>query len=161
MTEIYTLSALEKLKKRILLFRILIPLFLFGGLLVCILLCIGVNTGNADARQLAVVLTAVLSGWTAISLLMLGLRPSKARKAHFDGILADSPVCRTGTLVSVGPRLYIPRSITIRKVTVLSDGTEEILNILADRASLLPAPGTVLTFRTVRSYISEIGGLHE
>ena len=161
MTEIYTAPALEQLKKKLLICRILVPVFLLGGLLACILLCTGVNTRNADGRQLVVVLTAVLSGWAAICILILLLKPLKARKAHFEGILSDASAVRTGMLLSVSGKLYIPNSITIRKVTLLTDGEEQVLNILADQARLLPAPGTELTVRTVRSYIAGIGGSHE
>lgn len=160
MTEIYTVPRLECLKKKLRVSKILIPAFLFGGLLACILLCTGVNTANADRRQLITVLTAVLTGWAAICIFELVCRPAKAKKEHFERILAEPAAERTGTLISAGDKLYIPRSICIRKVTILFKEGTEVLNILADQATLLPAPGTEITVRTVCSYIAGIGGGH-
>lgn len=158
MTEIYTLSRLEQLKRKLRISKILLPGFLFGGLLACILLCIGVNTVNADLRQLITILTAVLTGWIAICIFELVYRPVKARKEHFERILSEASADRTGTLVSVGDKLYIPHSICIRKVTFQFEGDHEALNILADQADLLPPPGAEITVRTVCSYIAGIGG---
>ena len=160
MTEIYTVPRLEKLKRKLRICRILIPLFLLGGLLACILVCTGVTTANADRRQLITVLTAVLSGWTAICIYELAFRSVKAKAEHFKGILDDQSAELTGTLVSTGEKIYIPHSICIRKVIFASGEEEIILNILADQAELLPPPGTTVTVRTVRSYIAGIGDSH-
>ena len=60
--------------------------------------------------------------------------------------------------LSADAKLTIPGSITVRNVRFRFETGEETLNILADKASLLPAPGAAVTVRTVRTFVAGIGG---
>ena len=141
--------------------RLAAILIFLAGLLACILLCTRVTTANAAARQLTVVIVAVITGWTAICLRVLLVQPLRVKAAHVRGILAGEETERSAILMSVGDKLFLPRSVTIRKVMVRTGETEETLSILDELAPRLPEPGTQLVLRTVRSYITGMGGCHE
>lgn len=161
MNRIYTRERLSALERGGRIWRLIAFLVFLAGLIACILLCLNVTTENAGRRQWAVVITAVLSGWIAISLHVLLAQPLKARAAHFRGILEYEETEMTGVLIEVGDRVFLPRSVTIRKVQVRIGEKDETLNILADQAGLLPEPGTAFLLNTVRSYITGIGASHE
>ena len=160
MTEIYPATDANRMKRSLPWLRFAALFFLLGGIAACIVLCTGVTTGNAAHRQWTVVLIAILSGWAFLLIRHLAVKPLNARLQHFEGILneTDPAVTREGVFLSAGAKLAIPGSITVRKVRFRFETGEETLNILADKASLLPAPGTAVTVRTVRTFVAGIGG---
>lgn len=162
MTEIYPVVEAKRMKRFLPWLRFAALFFLLGGIAACILLCIGVTTGNAARRQWAVVLIAIFSGWSFLLIRYLALKPLRARLQHFEGILNETEpaVTRDGVFLSVETRLTIPGSITVRKVRFRFETGEETLNMLADKTALLPVPGTAVTVRTVRSFVEGIGGSH-
>lgn len=160
MTEIYPIGDAERMKRSLPWLRFAALFFLLGGIAACTVLCFGVTTGNAARRQWTVVLIAVASGWAFLLLRHLAVKPLNARLQHFEGILneTDPAVTREGVFLSAEGRLAIPGSITVRKVRFRFDTGEETLNLLADKTNLLPAPGTAVTVRTVRTFVAGIGG---
>ena len=162
MTEIYPVTDVKRMKCFLPWLRFAALFFLLGGIAVCILLCTGVTTGNATRRQWAVMLIAIFSGWSFLLIRHLALKPLSARLQHFEGILNEKEpaVTRDGVFLSVGTRLAIPGSITVRKVRFRFETGEETLNILSDKITLLPTPGTAVTVRTVRTFVAGIGGGH-
>lgn len=161
MKEIYTPDNARALARAGKIWRwVSLGIFL-AGLIACTLLCVRVTTENAGRRQLETVIIAILSGWVAISLWVLIVQPLRARAGHVRGILEGEETERTGVLISVGQKLFLPRSVTIRRVRVRVGKEEETLNILAELAEELPAPGTSLVLKTVRGYITGTGESHE
>lgn len=162
MTEIYPVADVKRMKRFLPWLRFAALFFLLGGIAACIALCTGVTTGNAARRQQAVVLIAIFSGWAFLLLRYLALKPMSARLQHFEGILNETEpaVTRDGVFLSVETRLAIPGSITVRKVRFRFETGEETLNMLSDKTSLLPSPGTAVTVRTVRTFVAGIGGGH-
>ena len=160
MTEIYPATDAKRMKRSLPWLRFAALFFLLGGIVACILLCIGVTTGNAARRQWTVVLIAILSGWAFLLIRSLAVKPLSARLQHFEGILNETEPAKTreGVFLSADAKLTIPGSITVRKVRFRFETGEETLNILADKASLLPAPGAAVTVRTIRTFVAGIGG---
>ncbi|MBR3763923.1 MAG: hypothetical protein IKK57_05145 [Clostridia bacterium] len=119
-----------------------------------IVLCTRVSTGNAQQLLLWVIALFTLAGWAAILLLWFVYVPAKAQAEHIGGMLAEEPQLLEGVLTIHRESFHIPRSVTVRKATLVTVEGEKSLHISAALARQLPAGGGKLRLMTVRRFIT-------
>ena len=87
-----------------------------SALIVCIALCMRVNTGNAERMLYTVIGLFTLAGWIAILLFRLVYLPSAAGYRHMKSILCGEETEMEGTLTLTPAAFQIPKGILARKV---------------------------------------------
>lgn len=128
------------------------------AMLACIVLCMQVNTGNAEQMLYTVIGLFTLAGWIAILLLRLIYFPSTAVCRHMKSIFGGEEEELEGRL-SLSPAAFqIPKGILARKISLAVEGEEEPrkLNIDDRLVKKLPSDGTRVRVRTVRKFITAI-----
>lgn len=153
MTEFYTASEADALRRRARAAVILAIGSLAVGLIVCVALCIGVTTLNALRRQWTTVTVSTLAGWIAILSVGLAAVPSRRLALHASRMLSGNREELCGVLTLDPMRVQIPRSIAIRKVRVTDGDAETVLNINDAKAAKLPLDGRRVRVLTVQRYI--------
>ena len=131
---------------------------LLSALIICIVLCAQVNTGNAERMLYTVIGLFTVAGWIAILLLRLIYFPSAAICRHMKSILGGAEEELEGRL-SLSPAAFqIPKGILARKISLAVEGEEEPrkLNIDDRLVKKLPPDGTRVRIRTVRKFITAI-----
>ena len=125
---------------------------LLSALIICIVLCAQVNTGNAERMLYTVI------GWIAILLLRLIYFPSAAVCRHMKSIIGGAEEELEGFLSLSPAPFQIPKGILARKVSLAVEGEEETrkLNINDRFVKKLPPDGTRVRVRTVRKFITAI-----
>lgn len=122
-------------------------------LAVCILLCMRVNTANASQLLLTNIGLFTLAGWTVILTLYYVYTPAKAQAVHIEGMLAEEPQLHEGICTLQENTFRIPKSITVRSVSIASCEDTVSLHVSAALARQLPPSGTRLRVWTVRRFI--------
>ena len=120
----------------------------------CIALCFFVRTANASRMLIRVIVLFTLGGWAAILLLNLVYYPARAGYTHMEGILAGETEVREGRLLILPGAFRIPKSITVRKVNLETEGETLHLSVLCGKVNQLPANGSRVRVCTVRNYIT-------
>ena len=161
MTRIYTEAEIERQKKKASSASAFACALLGAALIVCIVLCTRVNTANARSLLFWTIGIFTLAGWIAIIVYSLIYRPCHAKAAHAEGLMKEKTQELAGQLERVSPPFHIPKSVTVRKVTIHTENGAQTLSILSDLAGLLPAPGSYLKIQTARSYIIAFEVSHE
>ncbi|MBQ8556381.1 MAG: hypothetical protein IJ438_10995 [Clostridia bacterium] len=124
------------------------------ALVICIILCCMVDTGNSDTLLAAVIALSTLAGWTAILTLWFIYAPARAEAEHVAGIVQGEPEEAQGVLTIGAQRFRIPHSVTFYKAA-LTDGTEQrTFNLNVRLAEELPPSGTPVRILTVRKFIT-------
>lgn len=124
------------------------------ALTVCIILCTQVSTANAQTLLLSVIVLFTLAGWTAILLLYFSYAPAKAQAEHIRGMLAEEPQPCEGVLTLHRETFRIPKSVTVRKATLLTDDGPVSLSVSAGLARMLPRNSVRVRVWTVRRFIT-------
>ena len=127
---------------------------LLAGLLVCIMLCTRVNTGNADALLFAVIALATVTGWMAMLLLYFGYAPARAQCGHIQGILEGSTEEYTGEMHVLGEKIHIPKSVDMCKVALKCGEETKTFNVNSVLMDNLPANGAQVRVQIVRNFIT-------
>lgn len=120
---------------------------------VCILLCTRVTTANASRLLLTNIILFALSGWTVILTLYYVYAPAKAQAVHIGGMLAEEPTVYEGVYALLPGAFRIPKSITVRSVSIASGEDSTSLHISAALLRHMPPAGTNLRVWTVRRFI--------
>ena len=124
------------------------------ALIVCIILCTQVSTANAAAMLVWCIVLFTLAGWTCILTMYFSYAPAKAQSEHIRGMLAEEPRISEGVLTLHRETFRIPKSITVRKATLATDGGDLSLSVSAGLARQLPRDGVRLRIWTVRRFIT-------
>lgn len=134
------------------------------GWLASAALCFFVNTANAQRMLFWVIGLATVSGWVFILLRQMVHSPAYAEASHTAGILADETEKTEeyeGTLRLSPGAFQIPKSIAVRRATLINGEESVTLSIDAAYARRLPPDGSFLRVQTVRKYITGYEVLHE
>ena len=145
--------------RKLLLWRILLPLFSIAALAVCACIVLHTKTGNAARSFWSCLSVFTLGGWFVILVRMLRLLPIKRVIAHEKGILnsIESPAEHIGVLTRAGVWFTLPSSITLMKLVLLTDDGEKVnLSVEKSRMKLLPKDGTRVKVASVRGFITEV-----
>lgn len=154
MTELYTRRETERFRRLALCSGVLAAAALAAALAVCVLLCCRVRTLNAARLEKTVILVSVLSGWFALLLYFMVCRPARAEYRHMAGIRQGEKTEHSGVLTVSPAELTLPRSITVRKVTLSGDEGELALTLNARLARRMPPNGSRVRVSAVRKYIT-------
>ena len=133
------------------------------GWLASAALCFFVNTANAQRMLFWVIGLATVSGWVFILPRQMVHRPAYAEASHTAGILADETEKTEeyeGTLRLSPGAFQIPKSIVVRRATLINGEESVTLSIDAAYARRLPPDGSFLRVQTVRKYITGYEVLH-
>ncbi len=138
-----------------------------AALMICIVLCFGIRTANAETRRLTVIAVSTLGGWSVILLTEGLILPETREFRHEEGILLgvqdaatggfvrEDPETHFGEILSVDGVFRIPKSISFFPVT-LREGEETIpLRLNARNRKDFPPAGTRIRAVSVRGYITE------
>ncbi len=143
MTQLYTEKKLTFLKKRSGILKAFLITLMTVSLLAAIVMCFFVSSKTAGALLLAIIIEFTLSGWTAILVLNLSYLPAAREYKHMAHILKEEKECFEGD-ISVSPMEFqIPKSISIRKVTLTDGENIETFSVNSRFAHLLPKNGRV------------------
>jgi len=119
----------------------------------CIVMCLMVTTANAQKLQLAAVSLFTLAGWTDILLFFFVYAPARAQAEHIGGMLTQEPLVHEGVLTLLPEVFRIPRSITVRKASLMTADGAISLSVSAALSRQLPQ-GKPLRVWTVRGFIT-------
>ena len=137
------------------------------SLAVCVALCFGVRTANAQTRRIAVISVSTLGGWAVILLTKGRILPELRESRHEDGILLgvrdsstgrflrETPENHAGEILAVGEVFRIPKSISFFPVTLREGEEEVLLRLNARNRADFPPVGSHLLATSVRQYITE------
>lgn len=154
MIRLYTLEAAQQWKRRAWLTFALALGLVALALVVNIVLCTMVNTGNAVALQTACIALFTLAGWACILLLYFVYAPAKAQAVHMAGMFSAPGESYEGVLTVHRDSFHIPRSVTVRKATLETAQGPVSLSVSAGLVHKLPKNGSALRVTTVRKYIT-------
>lgn len=161
MTRILNDEAAEKANKRARVYLRAAVCLMAAATAVNIVLCRCAGTLTEDRNMLIAAGIYTLCGWAAILMLNFRYLPGRAEAAHLRGLENETEVLLRGTLIRNRSFFHIPRSVDIEKVTLRSDDGDIKLNILKNRAFLLPGSGAEVTLAVRRGYIVGIGENNE
>ena len=150
---LYSSAEVDSLRQKSRVLDIAALLTFLAGLTACTVLCTGVTTANAPARQLSVLIVAVLSVWLSVILWLVFALPYRREADHVRRLLSGERSTVRGVLRSVGRPIRIPNSVTIRSVLVETEDGAESLRVDSGKARLLPDIGTAITAETSHDYI--------
>lgn len=153
MTEFYSQEALARMRRQVRRTGTLALSLTLAATAVCVFLCTRVTTGNALRLQWTVIGLFTLTGWTALLLTNLVIRPCRAEADHMAGILREEPEEHSGILHSLPGAFRIPKSITVRSLTLQEEGATLELRLDARFLKQIPPDGSRVRVRTVRKYI--------
>jgi len=124
------------------------------ALIVCVCLCAQVSTANAQTLLITCIILFTLAGWACILLLYFAYVPARAQATHIAGMFSAEVETFEGVLTIHKEGFHIPKSVTVRKATLLTAEGPLSLNISAGLAHQLPANGSSVRVSTVRRYIT-------
>lgn len=155
---IYSELQIRQMKKRAALYKTAAVLIAVCAWITCVTLCIITRTATDAILHTAVVLVSLCAGWAVILLLTMGYQPNKAGASHAEGILKDIAREETvsGLLLQTDSPVRIPGSVEICRVSILCGEEKKRLSILESKRETLPSPGSTVTVKVVRSFISEV-----
>lgn len=155
MTVLYTEAEMQKMKRRAAWSGAVSWGALALGWIACAALCFFVRTANAKQMLFLVIGLATVSGWVFILLRQMVCAPSHAEARHMAGILRDATEVEYEGFLRLSPGAFrIPKSISIRKLSIRQDEENISLNIDARLACRLPPDGTSVRVMTVRKYVT-------
>ena len=155
---LYSNQQIRQMKKRAALYKAAAALVAVCALITCIMLCIITRTATDAVLHTAVVLVSLFAGWAVILLLTMGYQPNRAGALHAEGILKDAFLEETvsGLLLQTDSPVRIPKSVDICRVSILCENEKKRLNILESSRKALPSPGSFVTVKAIRSFITEV-----
>lgn len=161
MDSFYTPQALAAMKQRKKAAGLLCLGIGLAGLIACIVMCCLVCTANARQMLIATVAVSALSGWSVTLLRRWLYAPLRANCDHMAGVLKDmeDPEQVTeaeGTLSVSSMAFPIPRSITVRKVTIHGEAGDVSCRVDDRLARRLPASDTRVRVTLVRGYVTGV-----
>lgn len=124
-----------------------------AALVICIVLCGRVNTGNAATLLVTCIALFTLAGWAGILLLVFAYAPARAQAEHMAGMFTQEEECFEGVLELHREYLHIPKSVTVRKATLHTDEGDVALSVCAGLSRSLPR-GKRVKVLAVRKFIT-------
>ncbi len=151
--EIYEPKRLEKLeKKRTLTKRLLWGLGL-AAFAVCVVLTALVNTRNIQRMLAACICISTVTAWIIVYFSTFIVRDARRELEHAANLAGEPRETVTGKITPLKLKVQIRGSVALRKIRVDTDKEPVTLNILLDRASMLPKNGELTRLYTVHGYI--------
>lgn len=155
MNEFYTQDALVRWKRRAKRLKAFLITLMTLSLLAAIVMCFFVSTKTADKLLLTIIIEFTLSGWISILVFDLDYLPAYRMYRHIEHIINEEKDTAEGE-ISVSPMEFpIPKSISIRKVTLEDGGNIQTLSICSRCADALPKSGRVRV-QSAKGYITGI-----
>ena len=163
MTPLYAPGEAERWKKRAGRSRAAAWCCVAAGTAVCAALCTRVNTGNAHRMLITVIAVFTLAGWAGILLRRLAYAPARAEAGHTANLLSGAGEAKKyeGIILAWGDAFTIPRSVTVRRLTLQSGEEQTVLHVDARRAGRLPAVGARVGLETCRKFVTAYEVLNE
>ena len=155
MIEFYTPDSLILWKKRANLLKAILITLMTVSLLAAIVMCFFVSSKTAGRLLSAIIIECTLSGWIAILVLNLHYLPAHREYRHILHIIYEEKISSEGE-ISVSPMEFpIPKSISIRKVTLKDGEDTQTFSVNSRFVNLLPKSGRVRV-QHAKGYITGI-----
>lgn len=157
--KLYTEKQTARRARAVMLWRVSLLALCALSIFALIGVILRVGTGNAVASFWACLILFTLTGWIVILARELILLPMKRVIAHERGILRsrESPEAHIGVLTRAGMWFTLPASITLMKLTLITENGENVrLSVEKSRLKLLPKDGTRVKVVSVRGFITEV-----
>ncbi|MBE5792207.1 MAG: hypothetical protein IJN21_04425 [Clostridia bacterium] len=143
MTQFYTEKKLLFLKKRAGILRAFLIVLMTIALFAAIVMCFFVSSKTAGKLLLAIIIEFTLSGWISILVLNLAYLPAVREYRHMEHIIKEEKHSSEG-YISLSPMEFqIPKSISIRKLTLTDGENIETLSVNSRFAGALAKSGYV------------------
>jgi|GEM_PF-3808212 len=160
-TNLYDPLSANKREKVNKLYIIIIVVIAISAIVSLVFMCIGVNTSNADARQIIVTALTVVVGWAEITLFFFVVMYNKHVVEHYDSMLSSDQIPYVGTLVTSKKSISIG-GVPARVVQIKTADNEHIQALIFEE--LFKKVGTLdgeHTFFTVHKFIVAYGDKDE
>ena len=155
MTEFYTPTSLIQWKKRAKRLRAFLIVLMTLSLSAAIVMCFFVSSETAGRLLLAVIIECTLSGWISIPVLNLACLPAHREYRHIQHIINEEKIAAEGE-ISLSPIEFpIPKSISIRKVTLKDGDDTQTFSVNSRFVNLLPKSGCVRV-QSAKGYITGV-----
>lgn len=155
MTQLYTEKRLLLLKKRAGILKAFLITLMTLALAAAIVMCFFVSSKTADMLLLAIIIEFTLSGWISILVLNLHYLPAHREYRHILHIIHEEKISSEGE-ISLSPMEFpIPKSISIRKVTLKDGEDTQTFSVNSRFVNLLPKSGRVRV-QSAKGYITGI-----
>ena len=155
MIEFYTPDSLILWKKRAKRLQAFLIVLMTLSLLAAIVMCFFVSSKTAGRLLSAIIIEFTLSGWIAILVLNLHYLPAHREYRHILHIIHEDKISSEGE-ISVSPMEFpIPKSISIRKVTLKDGEDTQTFSVNSRFVNLLPKSGRV-RIQHAKGYITGI-----
>ena len=156
---LYSADDLPALKQKYRLWAAAAAAVALAGVGLCVAFCCQVTPRNANLMELRCVLTFAAAGWVDIYLAAFRLGALRHQQEHTARILALPRTMVAGSVTLDKKDRRIPRSITVRAVTVRQG--EEVHRLWVDSTRLAPlqralAAGDTLTLETAGGYVTAV-----
>lgn len=109
-----------------------------GGLMLCILFCILTTRKNQDVMLPLTIGTSILAGWTVITLSITSFGGARAAIRHANKIEEGERETVEGRVEKTDELWHIRNGISVRKVRVITDERETMLNVSETLSKRLP-----------------------
>ncbi len=155
MTQLYTEKRLLLLKKRAGILKAFLITLMTLALAAAIVMCFFVSSKTAGRLLSAIIIECTLSGWIAILVLNLACLPAHREYRHILHIIHEEKIAAEGE-ISISPMEFpIPKSISIRKVTLKDGEDTQTFSVNSRFVNLLPKSGRVRV-QSAKGYITGI-----
>ncbi len=109
-----------------------------AGLMLCILFCILTTRKNQDVMLPLTIGTSILAGWTVITLSITPFDAAKAAIRHAKKIAEGERETIEGRVEKTDELWHIRNGVSVRKVRVITDERETMLNVSEMLSKRLP-----------------------
>ena len=151
--ELYSDSAMTRLERRIMGWRILLWALSAGALAACLGMIARTGTANAARMELAVICVSTLTGWVVIYGGIFVVTAARRELAHAKMLRREERQAVSGAVTVTKERVAIRNSITARRVEVVTDGQTRRLLVCETRADALASAGAAVLY-TAHSYVA-------
>ena len=135
--ELYTRAALERLLWRNRNRAVALAVLAGAVLLVCVVLCAGIETRTAASVHVRVVAVSTLGGWAVIALWLNILRPGRREAAHQRHMLEGERESDTGVVTVTKDLMRIPKSAPLLRAELRDGERVRRLFVSPKKAALL------------------------
>ncbi len=143
MTQLYSEKKLLLLKKRAGILKAFLITLMTLSLAAAIVMCFFVSSKTAGRLLLAIIIEFTLSGWISILVLNLAYLPAAREYRHMEHILKEEKFSFEGEITLSPMEFQIPKSISIRKITLTDTENVQTLSVNSRFVGLIPNAGRV------------------
>lgn len=152
-TELYGEAYVARTERNNRIWTVLTCVLALGCLAVCVGLCAGLTTANANRTQLLVTAVSAVGGWIVIFLLSCVVLPAKRELAHLKTLQGEPRERLVGQVTPEAQRLAIRRSITVQRLRVETDEGPRRVSVNVRALRRLPKLPAQLTLYTAHGYV--------